>query len=59
MISAQLFMLMHLAIIVAILIIVAVLERRERRSWTSWHRGVRYRHLTTEELMRRLRKANR
>ena len=59
MISAQLFMLLHLAIIVVILVAIAVLERRDRRSWTKWHRNVRYRHLTTDEMMRRLRKAGR
>ena len=53
------FLLAHLAIVVGLLVALVVAERRDRRSWTSWHRGVRTRHLTSEEMLRRLRKARR
>ena len=57
--SGEFFALMHLAIVIAILIAVAVLERRDRRTWSNWHGGVRTRHLTSEEMLRRLRRARR
>ena len=59
MISGGLFALAHLAIVVVVLVALAFGERRDRRFWTSWHRGVRTRHLTSEEMLRRLRKARR
>ena len=59
MISSGTFLLAHVAIVVAILVAVAVAERRDRRSWRAWHRGVRTRHLSGEEMLRRLRKAER
>ncbi len=57
--SSGLFLLAHLALVVTFLVVLAVVERRDRRSWTTWRRGVRVRHLTGEEMLRRLRKARR
>jgi len=57
--SGEIFALAHLAIVVAILIAAAVFERRDRRYWSSWHGGVRTRHLTSEEMLRRLRRSGR
>ena len=57
--SSGTFLLAHLVMVVTLLVGLFLVERRERRSWTSWHRGVRTRHLTSEEMLRRLRKARR
>ena len=59
MISSETFLLAHLAMVVVFLVVLVVAERRDRRSWLAWHRGVRTRHLTGEEMLRRLRKAKR
>ena len=57
--SSGTFLLAHLVIIVTLLVALFVIERRDRRSWTSWHRGVRTRHMTSAEMLRRLRRARR
>ncbi|MCX8255425.1 hypothetical protein RHAL1_03847 [Beijerinckiaceae bacterium RH AL1] len=57
--SSGLFLLAHLVIVLTVLAALVLEERRGRRTWTSWHRGVRTRHLTSDEMLRRLRKARR
>ncbi len=57
--SSGTFLLAHLVMIVTLLVGLFLAERRDRRTWTSWHRGVRTRHLTSEEILRRLRKSRR
>ena len=58
MISPALFAVLHLAIIVALLVALALSARPSRMS-TSRHRGVRYRRLTTDEVLKRLAKDER
>ncbi len=53
MISASLFAILHLVIVVVLLIGLALSARPSRMS-TSRHRGVRYRRLSTGEMLKRL-----
>ena len=56
MISSQAFMLFNLALYVAILVVIGVSERLGRNRYRSRDRRTRYRRLSTEEAMRRIRK---
>lgn len=56
MISSEAFILAHLAIVLVGLVAYAVVERRGLRSFTSNNRGVRYRHMTSAEVIRLIRK---
>ena len=58
MMSPALFAVVHLVIIIAVLVGVALSARPSRMS-TSRHRGVRYRRLTTDEVLKRLAKKGR
>ena len=58
MISPALFAILHLVIILAMLVGLA-LSARPSRMGTSRHRGVRYRRLTTDEVLKRLAKDGR
>ena len=58
MISPALFAVLHLVIILAMLVGLALSARPSRMS-TSRHRGVRYRRLTTDEVLKRLAKEGR
>ena len=58
MISPALFAILHLAVILVILVALALSARPSRMS-TSRHRGVRYRRLTTDEVLKRLAKRGR
>ena len=58
MMSPALFAVVHLVIIIALLVGVALSARPSRMS-TSRHRGVRYRRLTTDEVLKRLAKKGR
>ena len=53
MISAPLFAILHLVIVIALLVGLA-LSARPSRMGTGRHRGVRYRRLTTDEMLKRL-----
>jgi hypothetical protein len=53
--SAEAFALAHLAIVVAVLIVIGVAERRGRTRFRS-SKGVRYRRLSTAAMLRELRK---
>jgi hypothetical protein len=56
--SPQTFMLAHLVMCLAVLVVVAIAERRDRKRF--WSRsGTRYRRLSTAEMLEALRKKNR
>ncbi len=57
MISAEAFALANLVIWVVIMVALAVNERRGRTSYTTRHRGIRYRRLSTAEALKLIRKA--
>lgn len=56
MMSSQAFMLFNLALYVAILVVIGVTERLGRTRFRSRDRRVRYRRLSTEDAVKRIRK---
>ena len=57
MITAESFALANLALYAIVLIAIVVMHRRDRRWFYRWHRNVRTRHVSTEEVMRMIEKA--
>ncbi len=51
------FALFNLALYVVVLVALYVSDRRSRRWHHRWHRDVRYRHISTDEVMRMIEKA--
>lgn len=58
MISPAAFALINLAIYLAILVGIAIVERRGRRSFRTRRGHVRYRRLSSEEMLKMLRKSD-
>ena len=56
MLSAQAFALCNLALYGVILVAIGIVERRGRNLYRSRDRRVRYRRLSTDEAMRRIRR---
>ena len=52
MMSSQAFALMNLGLWVAILVLIALAQRRGRDVFTTRHRGVRYRRMTTATVLK-------
>ncbi len=55
MISSQAFAMINLGLWVAILIVIALAQRRGRDVFTTRHRGIRYRRMTTATMLKLLR----
>ena len=55
MISSQAFALINLGLWVATLVLIALAQRRGRDVFTTRHRGIRYRRLTTASMLKLIR----
>lgn len=57
MITPEAFALFNLGLYGLVLVAIVVMDRRDRRWFYRWHRNVRTRHVSTEEVMRMIEKA--